>query len=78
MDVKFHIKVSPHRVKLSRKDAPGWMREHFRVGVKVKNLKSGVEEFFSGDELKDFVDSVKGFGFLRKYFPRNYFDTILR
>ncbi len=74
----FHIEVSPFREKLSREDTAGWMREHFKVGIKVRNKRTTVEKIFFGDDVFRLLNRVSSFNIIKKVAPFNDIDRFLK
>jgi len=74
----FYIELTPFREKLSRKDTAGWMREHFRVGIKVRNEKTDRIKILQGKDILNFIQHVNSFSVFKKVVGMNEINRFLR
>jgi hypothetical protein len=63
----FHIEVLPFREKISREDTAGWMREYFKVGLRVINRRTSQERIFFDDQMADLQKALSSRNIMSRF-----------
>lgn len=72
-----YMKVKTKRVKLSREDTAGWMREQFSIKIVVENILTAKEMYINETELTRNINKLRQKGSFSWVFNRRLFDGLL-
>ena len=63
-----YLEVEPLQRKLKRVDGPGWMREYFELGIRVRDRRKNKDLELKGSQIIGFFKSIEGRDSLKRRF----------